>query len=96
MSITVIVALELRSAEEIAEIVGPRWKRVEVPGDRLTRESARRARTLAYGYTKAVVVAHGWRNAWKVGGGRKNRGKEALVWSAKRTRGLFDNSKEVT
>lgn len=79
MSITVIVALELGEAEEIAEIIGPRWKRVELPGDRLTRESARRARTLAYDYSKTVVVAHGWRNAWKVSGGRKNRGKEALL-----------------
>jgi len=46
MSITVIVALELRSAAEIAEIMGDRWKQVTLLGHKLTRELARRARSL--------------------------------------------------
>ena len=94
MSITVIVALELRSAEEIAEIVGDRWKRVTLPGGTLTEQGARAARTQAFGCMVNAVVAHGWGDAYWVPGRRAKRGVPRKKWSAERTRRLFGNSKE--
>ena len=93
MSITVIVALELRSVEEIAEIVGPRWKRIELPGVGLTGKGARVARTEAFGSMPSAVVAHGWGDAFYVPGRRKRRGQADWIWSAEKTRRLFGDSK---
>lgn len=92
MPITVVVALELRSVEEIAEIEGPRWKCVELLGPTLTERSARVARTIAFGQMVSAVVAHGWADAYWVPGARSRRGKVRRKWSAERTRRLFGNT----
>ena len=99
MSITVIVAREITSAENTAEMLGSSplaeaegklWKRVEVPGDWLTERGADTARTQAFGFMATAVVAHRWGDAYFVPGARKRRGKPRKVWSAADTRRLFD------
>lgn len=106
MSITVIVAREITSAENTAEMLGSStlaeaegklWKRVELPyDDTLTRKSANFARTLAFTYMATATVAHGWGDAYWVPGRRTKRGATRKVWSAERTRRLFGDSKEET
>ncbi len=94
MSITVIVARELTSPENIAEAKseGPLFKEVELPGVILTGKTAKVARTQAFGQMVSAMVADGWRDAFWVPGGRKNRGKPERRWSAKDTRRVFGNT----
>lgn len=99
MSIPVIVAREITSLENTAEMLGSSplaeaegklWKRVEVPGDNLTARKAEVARTEAFGYMESTVVAHGWGDAFFVPGRRTRRGSTRKRWSAELTRRLFD------
>lgn len=103
MSITVIVALELTSAENTAELLGAStlaeaegklWKRVTLPGGALTEQGAEAARTEAFGYMVSAVVAHRWCDAWFVPGRRAKRGVPRKKWSAADTRRLFGNARE--
>lgn len=91
MPITVVVARELRSLEEIAEArsVGPLFKEVELPGGTLTEKGARVARTEAFGCMVSATVGDHWGPCYFVPGARKRRGVVRKVWSAADTRRLF-------
>lgn len=95
MPITVTVALELRSLEEIAEIVGPRWKEVELLAFALTRKGAKLARTIAFGQMVSAYVGCGWDDCYFVPGADE-AGSVKRRWSANDTRRLFGNSREGT
>ena len=95
MSITVIVARKHEKAEQADAV------EVVLGGGALTAANAKIARELAFGDLPAVVVAHGWGEAFYVPGipnRQKRRGAGGVyrMWSAERTRRLFGNAKEET